>query len=40
MLKISLSAKWNNLIHIVEDTAILGKIMMMMGMSMMMMMMI
>jgi len=24
MLKMSLSAKWNNLIHIVEDTAILG----------------
>jgi len=40
MVKITLSAKWNNLIHIVEDTAILGRKMMMIVIIMMMMMMI
>jgi hypothetical protein len=39
MVKITLSAKWNNLIHIVEDTAILGRKMMMIVIIMMMMMM-
>jgi len=38
MVKITLSAKWNNLIHIVEDTAILGRKMMMIVIMMMMMM--
>jgi hypothetical protein len=37
MVKITLSAKWNNLIHIVEDTAILGRKMMMIVIMMMMM---
>jgi len=39
MVKITLSAKWNNLIHIVEDTAILGRKMMMIVIMMMIMMM-
>lgn len=38
MVKITLSAKWNNLIHIVEDTAILGRKMMMIVVRMMMIM--